>query len=89
MAKKGTGSTGPKNQRQVVKHEKGWAVTKPGSKRASSVHRTQKEAEQQAKKTVSNLGGGEVRIQGRDGKYRDADTVPPGRDPNPPKDRAY
>ena len=73
--------------RYVTKHHKGWAVQKPGGERASSVHSTQRAAEQAAKQTVRNLGGGEVRIQGRDGRWRDSDTVPPGNDPNPPRDR--
>ena len=61
----------------------------PGAKRASSVHDTQKEAEKAAKKTVGNLGGGEVRIQGRDGRWRDSDTIAPGNDPNPPRDTKH
>ena len=32
-------------------------------------------------------GGGEVRIHGRDGAIRDADTVAPGNDPSPPRDK--
>ena len=75
--------------RYVTKHDKGWAVTGPGAKRASSVHGTQREAENAAKKTVGNLGGGEVRIQGRDGRWRDSDTVAPGNDPNPPRDKKH
>lgn len=75
--------------RYVTKHPKGWAVKAPGSERASSVHDTQREAEQAAKRTVGNLGGGEVRVQGRDGKWRDSDTVAPGNDPNPPRDKKH
>ena len=75
--------------RYVVKHPKGWAVRSPGGKRASSVHSTQREAEQAAKQTVRNLGGGEVRIQNRQGQWRDSDTVPPGNDPHPPRDRKH
>ncbi len=75
--------------RYVTKHTRGWAVKAPGSDRASSVHGTQSEAEQVAKQTVRNLGGGEVRIQGRDGKWRDSDTMPPGNDPNPPRDKKH
>lgn len=75
--------------RYVVKHPKGWAVKAPGADRASSVHGTQREAEAVAKSTVANKGGGEVRIQGRDGKWRDADTVAPGRDPLPPRDKKH
>ena len=78
-----------KKERDVVKHPDGWAVKKHNAQRASSVHRTQREAEKRAKEIVSNLGGGEVRIQGRDGRWRDSDTVPPGRDPHPPKDTKH
>lgn len=75
--------------RYVTKHPKGWAVKAPGGERASSVHATQCAAEQAAKQTVRNLGGGEVRIQGRDGRWRDSDTVPLGNDPNSPRDRKH
>lgn len=78
-----------KHDRFVVRHEDGWAVKKPGAERASSIHDTQQEAERSAKSTVANLGGGEVRIQGRDGQWRDSDTVPPGNDPMPPRDRKH
>jgi len=78
-----------KNDRFVTKHPEGWAVRAPGADRASSVHQTQRGAEQRAKETVHNLGGGEVRIQGRDGKWRDSDTVAPGNDPNPPRDKKH
>lgn len=78
-----------KNDRFVVKHPDGWAVKKPGAEKASSVHQTQKEAEAQAKKTVADLGGGEVRIQDRHGKWRDSDTVAPGNDPHPPEDTKH
>lgn len=78
-----------KHDRYIVKHEDGWAVKKAGAERASSIHDTQQEAERAAKNTVANLGGGEVRIQGRDGQWRDSDTVPPGNDPLPPRDRKH
>ncbi len=78
-----------KNDRYVVKHPEGWAVKAGGAERASSVHETQKEAEAAAKAIVRNAGGGEVRIQGEDGKWRDSDTVPPGNDPCPPKDTKH
>jgi hypothetical protein len=75
------------NDRYVVKHPDGWAVKKAGADRASGVYDTQAEAERAAKEIVTGLGGGEVRIQGQDGKWRDSDTVPPGHDPFPPPDR--
>lgn len=65
----------------------GWAVKKPGAGRASTITKTQGAAEKAAKGYVSREGGGEVRIHGRDGRIRDSDTVKPGNDPNPPKDK--
>lgn len=64
-------------------------MKKAGAKRASAVEPTQKAAEKRAKQIVHNQGGGEVRIQGRDRKFRDSDTVAPGKDPNPPKDKKH
>ena len=78
-----------KKDRFVVKHPDGWAVKGAGAQRASGVYKTQAEAESAAKRTVSNIGGGEVRIQGRDGKWRDSDTVSPGNDPCPPRDKKH
>lgn len=74
-------------RRLVVKREDGWAVQAPGGKRASATAGTQREANDRARQIVANRGGGEVTIQGRDGKFRDSDTVPNGNDPNPPRDR--
>ncbi|HNP35839.1 MAG TPA: DUF2188 domain-containing protein [Woeseiaceae bacterium] len=78
-----------KNDRYVVKHGKDWAVKKGGVKRPEGVYGTQGDAEKAAKSTVGKSGGGEVRIQGRDGKWRDSDTVPPGKDPFPPRDKKH
>ncbi len=78
-----------KNDRFVVKRGDQWAVVKGGAKRASAVVKTQAQGEKRAKEIVGNLGGGEVRIQGRDRKWRDSDTVAPGNDPNPPRDKKH
>lgn len=77
------------NDRYVVKHGKDWAVKKAGAERASGVFDTQAEAERRAKDIVSHLGGGEVRIQGNDGKWRDSDTVAPGNDPSSSEDSKH
>ena len=70
--------------------QKGWNVQKEGSKKASAVVPTQKQAEQTAKKFSSNNGGGEVRIHRTNaGPIRDSDTVKPGNDPRSIKDRKY
>lgn len=78
-----------RNDRFVVRHGSDWAVKKAGDATPESVHRKQSDAERQAKETVRDLGGGEVRIQGRDSKWRDSDTVAPGRDPFPPRDKKH
>jgi hypothetical protein len=71
----------------VTPDGKDWAVKKAGGERASAKATTQAAAEKIAKGFCKNAGGGEVRIHGRDGKIRDSDTVPPGNDPCPPKDK--
>lgn len=57
-----------KNDRYVVKYGEGWAVKRAGVQTPESVHGKQSEAERSAKQSVRALGGGEVRIQGRDGR---------------------
>lgn len=75
------------NDRDVVPNpEGGWDVVKPGGGRASSHHDTQADAIGRGRDIVRNAGGGELRIHGRDGRIRDSDTIPPGNDPNPPRD---
>jgi len=75
--------------RHVVPDGNKWSVVKPGAAKPDSSHRTQGTAEREAKATVRQEGGGEVRVHGRDGRIRDSDTVAPGRDPNPPRDRKH
>lgn len=75
--------TNPKNSDQ-------WRVVKEGADRASATAGTQHEAEQIAKQLAANSGGGEVRIhRPNGGPIRDSDTVAPGHDPNPPKDKKH
>ena len=77
-----------KNDRYVVRNpEGGWDVRAGNAQRASSHHDTQAEAINRGRDIVRNAGGGELRIQGRDGRIRDSDTIAPGNDPNPPRDR--
>ena len=69
--------------------EGGWNVKPAYAQRASFHSENQSAAEVEAKRLAGNSGGGEVRIQGTDGQFRDSDTVAPGNDPNPPKDKKY
>jgi hypothetical protein len=76
------------NNRHVVPNsDSGWDVKAPGASRASAHTDTQAAAIDRAREIVHNAGGGEVRIYGRDGQIRDSDTVAPGNDPNPPRDK--
>jgi hypothetical protein len=38
---------------------------------------------------LKNQGGGELTTRGENGKIRSKDTISPGRDPNPPRDREH
>ena len=79
-----------KQDRTVFRQTDGqWANKRNDAGRASSVHPTQREAEQAAKGMLHNQGGGELTIKGRDGKIRSKDTIAPGNDPNPPRDREH
>lgn len=66
-----------------------WVNKRNDSERATSVHDTQAEAINAAHQNLQNQSGGELTTKGRDGKIRSKDTVPPGRDPNPPKDTEH
>lgn len=74
-------------KRHVVSSGSSWAVKAPNASRASSTHSTQAEAIAAARQVVRNTGGGELVIHGKDGRIRDSDTVSPGRDPFPPRDK--
>lgn len=63
-----------------------WVNKKNSASQAASVHKTQKEAEESARKMLKNSGGGELITKGTDGKIRSKDTIAPGNDPNPPED---
>jgi hypothetical protein len=80
-----------KPEKRIVSPNRGggWDVTNPGAKRASTHERTQRDADQRAGEILRNAGGGERITQGRDGQIRSKDTIPPARDPNPPKDREH
>ena len=79
-----------KNDRTVFRNEDGkWVNKKDTNTRATSLHHTQKDAASEAKQQIGKDGGGELKIKGEDGRIRSKDTVPPGHDPNPPKDKEH
>jgi len=80
----------PKHDRTVYRRNDGnWVNKQNDSDRASSVHTTQKDAETTAKVMTKSQGGGEVTVKGENGRIRSKDTVKPGNDPNPPKDKEH
>ncbi len=64
-----------------------WVNQRNDADRASSIHQTQQDAVDAARNMLNNQGGGEISIQGINGKIRRKITIIPGNDPNPPKDR--
>lgn len=73
----------------VTRDEEGWKAEREGASRASARRDTQAKVEQRAKDIAANTGGGEVITHRPDGRIRDSDTIPPARDPNPPKDTKH
>lgn len=78
-----------KQDRTVYKKDNKWVNKRNDAKQATSLHDTQKEAEDIARQQLANQGGGELTTKGLDGKIRSKDTIPPGKDPNPPKDTEH
>lgn len=66
-----------------------WANQRLDAKRASSLHDRQSDASITAKEMLGNQGGGELIVKGLNGRIRSKDTIAPGNDPNPPKDREH
>ncbi|MBN2561292.1 MAG: DUF2188 domain-containing protein [Phycisphaerae bacterium] len=66
-----------------------WVNKRTDADRAGSIHRTQGAAERAAREMLRASGGGELITAGLDGKIRSKDTIPPGNDPCPPRDREH
>lgn len=62
-----------------------WANKRNDANRASSIHSTQKSAEDAGREMLKNQGGGELTTKGVNGQFRNKDTIAPGNDPFPPK----
>lgn len=78
-----------KTDRIVYKTDGKWANRKTDGDRATSLHETQKQAEDKAREMIKKDGGGELTTKGVDGKIRSKDTIAPGNDPMPPKDKEH
>ena len=75
--------------RIVYKDGKDWVNKRLDGDRATSRHSTQAEAEAAARQNLQNQGGGELITKGLNGKIRSKDTIAPGNDPNPPRDKEH
>jgi hypothetical protein len=76
--------------RIVYRREDGkWVNKRNDASRASSVRDTQRDAAADAKEMLTRQGGGELTIKGRDQRIRSKDTIRPGNDPNPPRDKEH
>ena len=66
-----------------------WQNKRNDASRPSTVHDTQREAQEAAKRMLKNQGGGELTTLNTQGRIRSKDTIPPGNDPLPPKDKEH
>ncbi len=71
-----------KNQYIVPADDDRWGVRGEGNSRLTETFRTQREAIERGREIARNEGS-ELRIQGEDGKFREAWSY--GNDPFPPK----
>lgn len=78
-------------ERRIVSPVKGggYRIDKPGGKRASGTADTKKEAGDKAKRMVRNAGGGEVTFRDKAGRIENSNTIKPGNDPFPPRDKRH
>jgi hypothetical protein len=75
--------------RTVYKREDQWVQKRNDAARIGGVYNTQAKAVDAATRMLSAEGGGELTIKGRDGRIRSKDTIAPGNDPFPPRDREH
>jgi hypothetical protein len=81
----------PKPQDRIVYQlpDGSWANKRLAATRPADTHKTQQQAAAAAHRMIENQGGGELIIKGRNGQIRSKDTIPPGNDPKPPKDKEH
>jgi len=79
----------PQDRAVFRRNDGKWANKRYDASRATSVHGTQAEANSAAKEMLQQQGGGERTTFGRDGRIVSKDTIAPGNDPLPPRDREH
>ena len=76
--------------RTVYKRADGkWVNKRDAASRPAGVHATQTEAAQEGRGMLRNRVGGELTIQGVDGRIRSKDAISPGNGPNAPRDSEH
>jgi hypothetical protein len=81
---------GKGRDRTVFQRDDGqWVQKRNDASRAGSANPKQGDAVKDAREMLKNSGGGELTIIGRDGRIRSKDTIAPGNDPNPPRDKEH
>ena len=75
-----------KNPKAMIsKTANGWKSTISGNERASFTDKTQQGVYQKQRDSFRDGTGGEISIQGLNGKIREKNTISPMKDYNPPK----
>ena len=81
---------GKGRDRTVYRDKDGlWVNKRNDADRVSGRHEKQADAAKEAREMLQNQGGGELTIVGRDRKIRSKDTIAPGNDPFPPRDKEH
>ena len=81
---------GKGRDRTVFRRDDGtWANKRQDADRASSLHETQRQAEEAAREMLRNQGGGELTTMNLHGVIRSKDTIAPGNDPRSIKDTEH
>jgi hypothetical protein len=75
--------------RTVYKRPEGWVNKRNDADRASGIHKKQSDAVKEAGDMLRRQGGGELTIIGENKQIRSKDTIAPGRDPYPPRDKEH
>ena len=79
-----------RTDRSVYRRDDGnWVNKRNEADKASSVHSTQAQADKAARDMLHSQGGGELTTMGRGGRIRSKDTISPGNDSCPPRDKEH